>query len=122
MPCRSQTKLSMLFSDLFSVSLKNQGVSKCLSLVATIKFGKANQHGKIQYGACARHHDLEVCPVRDLAMSLFSRFNFEDEAFADFNRRSNWYKTCAVKGDSPFKPVAYSTLHKLYKEAFTQAR
>lgn len=40
MLCRSQTVLGMQFADLFSLEIENQGVTRCLSLVTTISFGK----------------------------------------------------------------------------------
>lgn len=37
---RSQTTLGMQFADLFSLKIENNGVTKCVSLVVTISFGK----------------------------------------------------------------------------------
>ncbi|CEG75365.1 hypothetical protein RMATCC62417_10421 [Rhizopus microsporus] len=104
---RSQTALGMQFADLFSLVLESQGVSECIALVATIAFGKTNQHGKIEYGSSVRHHDVEVCSVGALAMNLFSRFHFENEPFPDFTRRENWYETVVFKGDDRFTPITY---------------
>lgn len=115
---RSQTVLGMQFADLFSIEVENQGVTRCLSLVATITFGKTNQHGKIEYGSSVRHRHIEVCPVGTLALNFFSRFHFENEPFPDFSSRSNWYETCVIKGESPFKPIEYTTQRKIYKKTF----
>lgn len=88
MLCRSQTVIGMQFADLFSLQIDNQGVTCCLSLVATITFGKTNQHGKIEYGSSVRHRDVLVCSVGALAMNLFSRFHFENKPFPNFTKRS----------------------------------
>jgi hypothetical protein len=81
--------LAAEFADLFSLVLEGRGISDCIVLVATITFGKINQHGKIEYGSSVRHHGVEVCSVGALAMSLFSRLHFESEPFPDFTRREN---------------------------------
>ena len=118
MLCRSQTALGMQFADLFLLVLESQGVSECIALVATITFGKTNQHGKIEYGSSVRHHDVEVCSVGALAMNLFSRFHFENEPFLDFIRCENWYETVVFKGDDRFTPITYRAQHKIYVDAF----
>lgn len=118
MLCRSQTTLGMQFSDLFSLKIENQGVTECVSLVATITFGKTNQHGKIEYGSTLRHRQVEVCSIGALATNLFSRFHYENEPFPDFTSRDRWYEICVVKGDDPSTPVHYSTQYKAYTEAF----
>ncbi|CEG77864.1 hypothetical protein RMATCC62417_12547 [Rhizopus microsporus] len=117
MLCRSQTALRMQFADLFSLVLENQGVSKCMALVAAITFGKTNQHDKIEYGSSVRHHDVEVCSVGALAMNLFSRFHFENAPFPDFTRRENWYETVVFKEDERFTPITYRVQHKIYVDA-----
>ncbi|KAI8327682.1 hypothetical protein BD560DRAFT_442042 [Blakeslea trispora] len=43
MLCRNQTALGIQLPDLFSITIDNQGATKCISLVATITFGKTNQ-------------------------------------------------------------------------------
>lgn len=118
MLCRSETTLGMQFADLFSILIENQGVSECVSLVATITFGKTNQHGKIEYGSSVRHRQVEVCSVGALAINLFSRFHFENEPFPDFTGRSSWYDTYVIKGENQFTPIEYSTQHKIYVETF----
>ncbi|CAO3692404.1 unnamed protein product [Rhizopus microsporus] len=117
MLCRSQTALGMQFADLFSLVLESQGVSECIALIATIIFGKTNQHCKIEYGSSVRHHDVEVCSVGALAMNLFSRFHFENEPFPDFTRRENWYETMIFKGDDRFTPITYRAQHKIYQRS-----
>ena len=118
MLCRSQTALGMQFADLFLLVLESQGVSECIALIATIIFGKTNQHCKIEYGSSVRHHDVEVCSVGALAMNLFSRFHFENEPFPDFTRCENWYETVVFKGDDRFTPITYRAQHKIYVDAF----
>ncbi|KAG2204514.1 hypothetical protein INT46_000267 [Mucor plumbeus] len=118
MLCRSQTTLRMQFSDLFSLKIENQGVTGCVSLVATIAFGKNNQHGKIEYGSAVRHRQVEVCSTGALTTNLFSRFHYENESFPDFTSRERWYETCVVKGDDSFTPVHCSTQYKAYTKAF----
>lgn len=44
---RSETALGLQLPDFFSMELDNEGVSKCVVLVATITFGKTNKDGKI---------------------------------------------------------------------------
>lgn len=118
MLCRSETTLGMQFADMFSILIENQGVSECISLVSTITFGKTNQHGKIEYGSSVRHRQVEVCSVGALAVNLFSRFHFENEAFPDFTTRSAWYDTFVIKGETPFIPLSYDTQRKVYVETF----
>ena len=107
----------MQFADLFLLVLESQGVSECIALIATIIFGKTNQHCKIEYGSSVRHHDVEVCSVGALAMNLFSRFHFENEPFPDFTRRENWYETMIFKGDDRFTPITYRAQHKIYQRS-----
>jgi hypothetical protein len=102
----------MQFADLFSLVLENQGISECIALVATIIFGKTNQHDKIEYRSSVGHHDVEVCFVSALAMNLFSRFHFENEPFPDFILRENWCEAVIFKGDDRFTPIIYRAQHK----------
>jgi hypothetical protein len=88
------------------------------SLVAIITHGKINQHGKIEYGPLLRHRDVEVCSIGALVLYLFSRFHFENEELPNFEKRENWYKTLAFKGDRPFKAIQYKTQHSIYIEVF----
>ncbi|KAG1049061.1 hypothetical protein G6F43_008591 [Rhizopus delemar] len=118
MLCRIQTTLSMEFADLFSLEVENQGLTECIALVATIAYGKTNQHGKIEYGSSLRHRDVEVCSIGALALYLFSRFHFENEKFPNFEKRENWYKTVVFKGDSPFKAIQYKAQHSTYVDVF----
>lgn len=113
MLCRSQTALGLQFPDLFAITLENQGITKCISLVATISFGKTNQHGKIEYGSSIRHKQVELCSVGALALYLFSRFHFENEGFPDFSERKNWYETVVFKGKNQKTAITYQAQHKI---------
>jgi hypothetical protein len=106
---RSQITLRMQFSDLFSLKIKNQGVTEYVSLVATIAFGNTNQHKKIKYGFAVRHLQVEICSIGALATNIFSRFHYKNEPFPNFTSSDIWYETCVVKGDVPFTQVRYST-------------
>ena len=88
--------------------------------MATISFGKTNQHGKIEYGSSIRHKKVELCSVGALAVYLFSRFHFENEAFPDFSERKNWYETVLFKGKNEKTAITYQAQHKIYVEAFKQ--
>lgn len=118
MLCRSQTALGLQFADLFSLTIDNQGVSECVSLVATITFGKTNQHGKIEYGSSVRHKEVELCSIGALALYLFTRFHYENEDFPDFTERKNWYEIAVFKGDDPKTPISYKAQYNAYIDAF----
>ncbi|ORE06222.1 hypothetical protein BCV72DRAFT_329203 [Rhizopus microsporus var. microsporus] len=81
MLCRSQTALGMQLADLLSLVLEDQGIPECIALVATITFGKTNQHGKIECDLSVRHHDGEACSVGALVINLFFKIPLRERAF-----------------------------------------
>ncbi|OAD78032.1 hypothetical protein PHYBLDRAFT_141892 [Phycomyces blakesleeanus NRRL 1555(-)] len=56
--CRDRLCFLISHSMLFR---SQTGVTECIALVATITFGKTNQHGKIEYGSSAHHFQVDVC-------------------------------------------------------------
>ena len=112
---RSQITLGMQFSNLFSLKIENQGVTKYVSLVATIAFGKTNQHEKIEYDFAVRHLQAEICFIGAFATNIFLRFYYKNEPFPNFTSSDRWYETCVVKDDDPFTQVRYSSTSTQYK-------
>lgn len=114
----SQTTLSMKFADFFLQKLKAKDSPSGFFLVPIILHGKINQHGTIEYSSSLRHRDVEICSIDVLALYLFSHLHFKNEDFPNFEKRENWYKTMALKGDKPFEYIHYKAQHSTYDKVF----
>lgn len=65
-----------LKTTLASLSLRHfpdEGPTPCYGVVITIREGKTNHEGKIQYATLLRNKDVDRCPVSFLALMLFAR-------------------------------------------------
>lgn len=116
---RSETALGAQLPDLFCMELENQGVSKCIAVVATITFGKTNKDGKIQYGSCLRHANVELCPVGAFAQYFFSRFHHEGKSFPNFTERRTWYDTFLFPNKNEDGSIKYEEQAKVYRKVLT---
>ena len=112
---RSETALGAQLPDLFSMELENQGVSKCIAMVATSTFGKTNKEGKIQYGSALRHANVELCPIGAFAQYFFSRYHHKNHPFPDLTSRQCWYDTYLFPNEKGTSSISYDEQLKVYK-------
>jgi hypothetical protein len=105
---RGETTRFIQLADLFTMELKNEGPTVCEILMVVMRQGKTNVHGRIDYGGCMRHKDIEVCPIGALALYLFYRFDVLGEPFPDLSECRLWYDTYLINGKNPTKQMSYS--------------
>lgn len=80
---RGETKRLMQLPDLFSVEFADEGPTKCVALVITLKRGKTNQHGRLEYGAAIRSRNMRPAPLALWRFtSFFHRWHFEEESMS----------------------------------------
>lgn len=70
---RGQNSRGIEFADIWTVELENEGYSTNHPFIISLKNGKKNQHGRLEFGGIMRAKDVEVCGVGALALYLFDR-------------------------------------------------
>jgi hypothetical protein len=80
--------------------------------------GKANQTGRIEYGAALRRKGYLLCPVGAVAFYLFWRWQMEKEPFSDMSERKRCYKIHLLKGSDREKGISYTAQLDGEKKAF----
>lgn len=114
---RGETTRKLQLPDLFTKEMKNEGPTTCLAVMAIMDQGKVNQFGRIDYGGCIRHRDVEVCPVGALAMYLFWRYHVVGEVFPRTADRKTWYNTHLIDGKDASIEIHYATQYDGMKRA-----
>jgi hypothetical protein len=74
---RGESKRDVQLADLIVIDLQNEGPrpgESALCMIMTMRQGKQNQHGKIEYMGCIRNVDPLICPLSALAFYLFYRW------------------------------------------------
>lgn len=104
---RDESTRKLQLPDLFSMELLNEGPTPCIAAMVIMDQGKINQFGRIEYGGCIRHRDVELCLVGALALYLFGRFHIIGEVFPDMKARQNWYDTHLIDRKDPKREISY---------------
>jgi hypothetical protein len=78
-------------------------------MIVTMRQGKQNQHGKIEYMGCIRNIDPVLCPLSALAFYLFNRWG--KESFPSFRQPEDYYGHYIFPGSIkvPERPLSYRT-------------
>ncbi|ADV24725.1 Hypothetical protein CGB_J1690W [Cryptococcus gattii WM276] len=117
-----------LKTTLASLSLKHfpdEGPTPCYGVVITIREGKTNHEGKVQYANLLRNKHVDQCPVSFLALMLFARFHFSGEDFPNSNTsfpsmksRRDWYPIpLFVTPQTNHSRLKYATLNASVRQA-----
>ncbi|TYZ64134.1 hypothetical protein PybrP1_001658 [[Pythium] brassicae (nom. inval.)] len=72
---RAQSMCFIRLPDLFTMDLKREGPTKSSIVGVIMDRRKSNQFGRVDYGGCVRHTDVQACPVGALALHTFWYFH-----------------------------------------------
>ena len=81
-------------------------------MIMTMRQGKQNQHGKIEYMGCMRNIDPILCPLFALAFYFFNRWGKAGaQPFPSFRQPEDYYGHYALPGSVrvPERPLSYTT-------------
>jgi hypothetical protein len=94
---RGQNVRGMELPDLFSLPLEGEGPTDCIAVVSSMRNGKTNAFGKLEYGAMIRAKNVEACGISTLGFYLFERFHLNGENLPNVCDAKQWYykKVCA---------------------------
>ena len=72
---RGQNVRAMEFPDLFCLLLEGEGPTDCKAVVSSMRNGKTNSFGKLEYGSMIRAKDVEACGTGSRGFYFFERFH-----------------------------------------------
>src|SRR5277367_6020493 len=81
-------------------------------MITTMRQGKQNQHGKIEYMGCMRNVDPLLCPLSALAFYFFNRWGRDGAApFPSLRQPEDYYGHYVFPGSVrvPERPLSYAT-------------
>ena len=81
-------------------------------MITTMRQGKQNQHGKIEYMGCMRNVDPVLCPLSALAFYFFNRWGRDGATpFPSFRQPEDYYGHYVFPGSVrvPERPLSYAT-------------
>jgi hypothetical protein len=87
-------------------------------MIVTMRQGKQNQHGKIEYIGCIRNINPILCPLSALVFYLFDRWG--KQSFPSFKQPENYYSYFIFPGSIkvPERPLSYRTQFDWNKRMF----
>ena len=90
-------------------------------MIMTMRQGKQNQYGKVEYIDCIRNADSVLCPLSALAFYFFYRWGRNGALeFPSFRQPEDYYGLFVFPGDirMPIRPLSYSTQFKWNRKMF----
>ena len=81
-------------------------------MIMTMRQGKQNQHGKIEYMGCMRNLDPILCPLSALAFYFFNRWGRHGaQPFPSFRQPEDYYGQYVFPGSVRVteRPLSYAT-------------
>jgi len=93
-------------------------------MIMTMRQGKQNQHGKVEYIGCIRNADPVLCPLSALAFYFFYRWGRNGALeFPSFRQPEDYYGLFVFPGSIrvPTRPLSYSTQFEWNRKMFQEA-
>jgi hypothetical protein len=112
---RGETCRNLQLADLVVIDLENEGPRPNESapcMITTMRQGKLNQRGKVEYMGCIRNVDPLLCPLSALAFYFFNRWGKAGaQPFPSFAQPEDYYNLFAFPGSvrTPERPLSYPT-------------
>jgi len=92
---RGESRRDVLLADLIVIDLENDGPrpeDSAPYMTMTMRQGKQNQHGEIEYMGCIRNIEPLVSPLSALAFYLFYRWARQyAQSFSSFRQPEDYY-------------------------------
>ena len=122
---RGESRREAQLADLVLIDLENEGPKPNESapcLIMTMRQGKQNQHGKVEYMGCIRNVDPVLCPLSALAFYFFNRWGKDGAlgGFPSFRQPEDYYSLFVFPGTvkTPTRPLSYHTQFEWSKKMF----
>src|SRR5271156_3938365 len=90
-------------------------------MIMTMRQGKQNQHGKVEYMGCLRNVDPILCPLSALAFYLFHRWGKDGaQPFPSFRQPEDYYDQYVFPGSVrlPKRPLSYAMQYDWNRRMF----
>jgi hypothetical protein len=88
---RGESLFKCELSDMFTLTLHNQGPSPCTVLILQVFTGKTNRSTTL-YGRVMRHKEANLCAIGALGLYLLMRLDHTDEMGGiDFTSNHSWF-------------------------------
>lgn len=98
---------------------ENEGITDCYALVMVLRQGKTNQEGRLEFAACLRNKNVNICPQMMLSFYLFYRWHIFGEAFPSFDQNRDWfYYKLTRSRHNPKISITYDHHLECVREAF----
>ncbi|KAG2225155.1 hypothetical protein INT45_009484 [Circinella minor] len=117
---RGESIRMMEFADLQSMLLEREGATECYALVMVLLQGKTNQEGRVEFAACIRNRNVEICPQMTLSFYLFHRWHIQGEPFSSLNQNKDWYRLKLIKSADLTVELSYSQHLDAISSAFKE--
>lgn len=81
-------------ADLFSWLVPaddTPSITEPMALMMSMRQGKTNQFGKLEYCSMVRARDVHVCGIGGLAIHFFDKFQIRGESLPNVTDASDWY-------------------------------
>ena len=118
---RGESRRDLQLADLIVIDLENEGprpgdLAPCM--IVTMRQGKQNQHGKIEYMGCIRNINPILCPLSALAFYFFNRWG--KQSFPLFKQPEDYYGYFVFPGSIkvPERSLSYRTQFDWNKRMF----
>jgi hypothetical protein len=121
---RGESRREVQLADLVLIDLQNEGPKPNESapcLIMTMRQGKQNQHGKVEYMGCIRNVDPVLCPLSALAFYFFCRWGRDGAGgFPSFRQPEDYYDLFVFPGSTkvPTRPLSYHTQAEWSRKMF----
>ncbi|MBV9767795.1 MAG: hypothetical protein JOZ48_23345 [Acidobacteriaceae bacterium] len=121
---RGESRRDVQLADLVLIELENEGPKPDESvpcMIMTMRQGKQNQHGKIEYMGCMRNVDPILCPLSALAFYFFNRWGKHGaQPFPSFRQPEDYYGHYVFPGSvrEPERALSYPTQFGWNKKMF----
>jgi hypothetical protein len=112
---RGENRRGVQLADLILIDLEDETPKSDESapcMIMTMRQGKQNQHGKIEYMGCMRNLDPILCPFSGLAFYFFNRWGRHGaQPFPSFRQPEDYYGHYVFPGSVrvPERPLSYAT-------------
>jgi hypothetical protein len=106
------------------IDLENEGPRPAESapcMIMTMRQGKVNQRGKVEYIGCIRNIDSLLCPLSALAFYFFNRWGKAGaQPFPSFRQPEDYYNLYVFPGSvrAPERPLSYATQFEWIRKMF----
>ena len=94
-------------ADLFIISLLNEDLISCWSMILIMSNDKINSMKQIEYVTVMHHCNSLLCTISHITFYLFWCWNIIWESHSEFHQHQQWYNIKLLKGKNAEKLLSY---------------